>query len=105
MINILFLSGLAALLFATLIWGIKTLPSERWQMIAAVAVAKTMDGAWQGINFTFYGFFSATAEHIRRYPDDCAVVVGGHATHRSGGSDCRRNDDLRAGVESCCESG
>jgi hypothetical protein len=61
MINIVFLSGLATLLFATLIWGIKTLPSERWQMIAAVPVAKTVDGAWQGINFTFYGFFSATA--------------------------------------------
>ena len=61
MINIVFLSGLAALLFATLIWGIKTLPSERWQMIAAVPVAKTVDGAWQGINFTFYGFFSASA--------------------------------------------
>jgi hypothetical protein len=61
MINIVFLSGLAILLFATLTWGIKTLPSRRWQMIAAVPVAKTVDGAWQGINFTFHGFFSATA--------------------------------------------
>jgi hypothetical protein len=48
-------------LFATLIWGIKTLPSERWQMIAAVPIVKTADGVWQGINLTFYGFFSATA--------------------------------------------
>jgi succinate dehydrogenase/fumarate reductase cytochrome b subunit len=61
MINIVFLLGLAALLFATLVWGIRTLPSERWQMIAAVPVAKTVDGAWKGINFTFYGFFSASA--------------------------------------------
>jgi hypothetical protein len=61
MINIAFLVGLAALLFATLIWGIKNLPSERWQMIAVVPMAKTPDGIWQGVNLTFYGFFSATA--------------------------------------------
>jgi hypothetical protein len=61
MINALFLVGLSVLLLASLIWGIKTLPSERWQMIAAVPVAKTSDGLWQSVNLTFYGFFSATA--------------------------------------------
>ncbi len=61
MINIVFLIGLVVLLSVALIWGIKTLPSERWQMIAAVPIVKTSDGLWQGVNFTFYGFFSATA--------------------------------------------
>jgi len=54
-------AGLAALLLGTLAWGIKTLPAERWQMIAAVPVTKNGNGAWRGLNLTFYGFFSATA--------------------------------------------
>jgi|HubBroStandDraft_6_1064221.scaffolds.fasta_scaffold09938_3 hypothetical protein len=61
MINTVFLGGLTVLLLTALIWGIKTLPSERWQMIAAVPTTKTSDSEWQGINLTFYGFFSATA--------------------------------------------
>ena len=48
-------------LFGALVWGIKTLPAERWQMIAAVPMAKNGNGEWQGLNLTFYGFFSATA--------------------------------------------
>ena len=48
-------------LFGVLAWGIKNLPAERWQMMAAVPIAKSGDGAWQGLNLTFYGFFSATA--------------------------------------------
>ena len=55
------MAGLAALLLGTLAWGIKTLPAERWQMIAAVPVTKNGNGAWRGLNLTFYGFFSATA--------------------------------------------
>jgi hypothetical protein len=61
MINTVFLVGLTVLFLATLIWGIRTLPSERWQMIAAVPTTKTSDSEWQSINLTFYGFFSATA--------------------------------------------
>lgn len=61
MINVVFILGLAAALFAALAWGIKTLPAERWQMIAAVPLAKNGNGEWQGLNLTFYGFFSATA--------------------------------------------
>jgi hypothetical protein len=30
-------------------------------MIAAVPLTKSSNGAWQGLNLTFYGFFSATA--------------------------------------------
>lgn len=60
MINAIFVAALAAMLGALLLWGFKTLPAERWQMIAAVPVAKKLDGGWQGLNLTFYGFFSAT---------------------------------------------
>ena len=35
--------------------------AERWQMIAAVPLTKNESGEWQGLNLTFYGFFSATA--------------------------------------------
>lgn len=61
MINVVFVSALAAALFGVLAWGIRTLPAERWQMIAAIPLAKTENGEWQGLNITFYGFFSATA--------------------------------------------
>ena len=60
MLNTLFVAAIAALLSGLLYWGFKTLPAERWQMIAAVPTAKTAEGAWRGINLTFYGFFSAT---------------------------------------------
>jgi hypothetical protein len=60
-IDVVFVAGLAAGLFGALAWGIRTLPAERWQMIAAVPMTKRGNGAWQGLNLTFYGFFSATA--------------------------------------------
>src|SRR5208337_2028615 len=61
MIDVVFVVGLAAMLFGALVWGARTLPAERWQMIAAVPMAKNGNGEWQGLNLTFYGFFSATA--------------------------------------------
>ena len=61
MMNIVFVTGLAGIQFSALIWGNRTLPAERWQMIAAVPLTKSSNGAWQGLNLTFYGFFSATA--------------------------------------------
>ncbi len=60
MINAVFIAVLAALMAALLLWGCRTLPEERWQMIAAVPVAKDREGEWRGMNLTFYGFFSAT---------------------------------------------
>ena len=60
MIDAAFIATLAALMAALFVWGFKTLPQERWQMIAAVPVAKNRHGEWRGMNLTFYGFFSAT---------------------------------------------
>jgi hypothetical protein len=56
-----FVLVLAATLATALAWGVRTLPSERWQMLAAVPVVKSGTGEWLGLNLTYYGFFSATA--------------------------------------------
>ena len=58
--NFAFVAALALGLFLLLSWGVRALPAERWQMLAAVPVAKAADGSWRGVNLTFYGFFSAT---------------------------------------------
>jgi prolipoprotein diacylglyceryltransferase len=60
MLNVLFVITLALGLFALIGWGVRTLPAERWQMLAAVPLSKSPDGSWRGLNLTFYGFFSAT---------------------------------------------
>lgn len=60
MLNAIFVAGLALALFALLWWGVRNLPAERWQMLAAVPLMKSPDGSWQGLNLTFYGFFSAS---------------------------------------------
>ncbi len=60
MLNTLFVIGLAAGLSVLIAWGVRTLPAERWQMLAAVPITKGADGSWRGLNLTFYGFFSAT---------------------------------------------
>jgi hypothetical protein len=61
MSNVLFVTGLAGLLIGILTWGVRTLPAERWQMIAAVPLSKDEHGGWHGLNLTYYGLFSATA--------------------------------------------
>ena len=60
MMNLAFVAAVAVGLLALLSWGVRTLPGERWQMLAAVPVTKAADGSWRGVNLTFYGFFSAT---------------------------------------------
>jgi len=45
-----------ALLYA---WGFRVLPRERWQILAAIPVARESDGTWRGVNLTWYGFFCA----------------------------------------------
>ncbi|HIJ88523.1 MAG TPA: prolipoprotein diacylglyceryl transferase [Desulfuromonadales bacterium] len=42
-------------------WGFRVLPGERWQVVASMPVAKTEQGCWQGVNFTWYGLLTANA--------------------------------------------
>lgn len=59
MLNAWFVIGLSLFLSMLIMWGVRTLPGERWQMLAAIPLAKAADGSWRGLNLTFYGFFSA----------------------------------------------
>lgn len=61
MANLIFLTLLTIFSAGALTWGIRTLPRERWQMIAAVPLHKRTDGHWDAFNLTYYGFFSASA--------------------------------------------
>jgi hypothetical protein len=60
MLNVSFVGALALGFLALIVWGVRTLPAENWQMLAAVPLTKSEDGSWRGLNLTFYGFFSAT---------------------------------------------
>ncbi|MBN1830173.1 MAG: prolipoprotein diacylglyceryl transferase [Deltaproteobacteria bacterium] len=44
-----------------LVWGFKRLPKEQWQFFACIPRFKRPDGAWDGLNLTYYGIFNATA--------------------------------------------
>jgi len=57
-IFILILACALALLFS---WAFRTLVREDWQIMACLPRRKGMDGIWQGINLTYYGFFNAIA--------------------------------------------
>ncbi len=61
MTNIILISGLAAAYLVLLSWACRTLPGEKWQVLATMPKAKNMGGSWDGVNLTYYGFFSATA--------------------------------------------
>lgn len=61
MANWLFIVALALLLIPIYIWSFKTLPRERWQIICTVPIKKTTNGAWDGLNLTYYGLFNALA--------------------------------------------
>lgn len=60
MLNVTFVAALTLGLLALIVWGVRTLPAENWQMLAAVPLTKSEDGSWRGLNLTFYGFFSAS---------------------------------------------
>jgi hypothetical protein len=57
----IFVLTLGAVLVGLFFWGFKTLPGERWQVIGCLLSEKNPDGAWKGLNLTYYGFFNATA--------------------------------------------
>src|SRR5215471_20628804 len=40
----------------------RVLPQEQWQIFAAVPRSKTPQGSWNGLNLTYYGLLTATAE-------------------------------------------
>ena len=54
MLNAIFLTALVGSLFALLYWGIRTLPAERWQMLAAVPIVKVDGTSWSSPEFTAY---------------------------------------------------
>jgi prolipoprotein diacylglyceryltransferase len=60
----LFAGTIACLLFFMIFWGIKTLPGERWQILASIPVSKDGTGAWRGLNLTYYGLLAANANFI-----------------------------------------
>ena len=61
MTNCFFIVCLSVVLAAYLFWGIRTLPRERWQILAAVPVRKKEGDRWDGINFTWYGLLTGNA--------------------------------------------
>jgi prolipoprotein diacylglyceryltransferase len=61
MLSEIFIIGLSVVLASLLLWGFKVLPKERWQVIGCLLSEKDPDGAWKGLNLTYYGFFNATA--------------------------------------------
>jgi prolipoprotein diacylglyceryltransferase len=50
-----------AILFA---WAFHCLPSEKWQILAALPREREPDGDWRGVNLTYYGVFNALAVGI-----------------------------------------
>lgn len=62
--DIIFVAGFGLTIALLLVWGFKTLPGEKWQMIGALPVKKNPDGLWQAVNLTYYGFFNAMADTV-----------------------------------------
>lgn len=61
MINLVFIGGSVVAITALLAWSFRHLPQERWQFIGAIPVQKCDDGAFSGVNLTYYGLFNANA--------------------------------------------
>jgi len=61
MIENLFVFGLAVLCGSYLAWGFRVLPRARWQILASIPSAPDGSGGWHGLNLTWYGVLSATA--------------------------------------------
>jgi len=60
-IHYTFLLSIIILLFLLFRWAFRELPAEKWQVLGVIPLARQPDGFRQGINLTFYGFFTATA--------------------------------------------
>jgi hypothetical protein len=59
-LNNIFVLSLGLALCALFLWGFRGLPKENWQILACIPLHKNKGEAWQGINYTWYGFFQAT---------------------------------------------
>jgi hypothetical protein len=59
--QILFISGIGVLILTVIGWGFKTLPGEKWQIMAVVPGKKSIHGEWTGLNLTYYGLLCANA--------------------------------------------
>jgi hypothetical protein len=64
MINELLVILLVILFGASFTWAFRTLPHEKWQVIAAVPQAKETDSLRRALNLTYYGFFQATSNSL-----------------------------------------
>jgi prolipoprotein diacylglyceryltransferase len=66
----LFVLGLFFLLMTLLSWASLAMPKERWQFIATVPQEKRFGGAWDALNFTWYGALTAFAFVV-----SCTLVI------------------------------
>jgi len=62
MTNILFVFVLSVLLTISLWWGFKRLPGENRQILATIPLCKRDAGTWEGLNLTYYGMLTASAQ-------------------------------------------
>jgi len=76
MTHTVFISALAVLSGLYLLWGMKMLPGEGWQIAATVPVHKGGDGSWTGVNLTWYGILTANAYLVATF---LALVLMGAA--------------------------
>jgi len=61
MVNLLFLTSLTLLCVLVLYWGFRCLPHRQWQIWATVPSYDRLSESWQGINLTWYGLLTASA--------------------------------------------
>lgn len=59
--QLVFISSVAAFVFLSIAWGFKSLPKEKWQIMAVLPKKKKEQGKWQGLNLTYYGVLCANA--------------------------------------------
>lgn len=64
MIHAAFLATLGAVSAVLLWWGVRTLPHENRQILAAIPRGKHAHGGWKGMNLTYYGLITATANAL-----------------------------------------
>ena len=60
----LFVIVLALIFGGVLAWGFTVLPREQWQILASIPIARDGRGGWHGLNLTWYGVLSASANVI-----------------------------------------